>query len=66
MAAAILEGSYINAIFNETGSSNTPRIRAVSSLAAAAAWIRIDDQVRICFRWDVDGIHDVEVVITIS
>jgi proteic killer suppression protein len=24
--------------------------------------IRINDQFRICFRWDVDGTYDVEVV----
>ena len=24
--------------------------------------IRINDQWRICFRWEVDGLHDVEII----
>ena len=26
--------------------------------------IRINDQFRICFRWEADGVYDVEIVLT--
>jgi proteic killer suppression protein len=38
------------------------RLEALKDGRAGQHSIRINDQWRICFRWDGDGVYDVEIV----
>ena len=38
------------------------RLEALKGNRAGQHSIRINDQWRICFRWEIDGVHDVEIV----
>ena len=38
------------------------RLEALKGDRAGQHSIRINDQWRICFRWDGDGVYDVEIV----
>jgi proteic killer suppression protein len=38
------------------------RLQALKGDRAGMHSIRINDQFRICFRWQTDGAHDVEIV----
>lgn len=38
------------------------RLEALRGNRKGQCSIRIDDQWRICFRWQDDGVHDVEIV----
>ena len=38
------------------------RLEALKGDRAGLHGIRINDQWRICFRWQSDGVHDVEIV----
>lgn len=38
------------------------RLEALKGSRAGQFSVRINDQWRICFRWEPDGAHDVEIV----
>jgi toxin HigB-1 len=38
------------------------RLEALKGVRAGLHSIRISDQWRICFRWEDDGVYDVEIV----
>ena len=38
------------------------RLEALRGVRKGQSSIRINDQWRICFRWQEDGVHDVEIV----
>jgi proteic killer suppression protein len=38
------------------------RLEALKGNRKGQYSIRINDQWRICFRWEVDGLHDVEII----
>jgi toxin HigB-1 len=38
------------------------RLEQLSGRRTGQHSIRVDDQWRICFRWEADGAHDVEIV----
>jgi proteic killer suppression protein len=49
----------------ELGSLRIPpgnRLEALKGNRKGQHSIRVNDQWRICFRWKLDGVHDVEIV----
>jgi proteic killer suppression protein len=50
------------ASLNELNAPPGNRLEALKGDRAGQHSIRINDQWRICFRWESDGVYDVEIV----
>ena len=50
------------AALDELNASPGNRLEALKGHRAGSHSIRIRDQWRICFRWESDGVYDVEIV----
>ena len=55
---------YLNAATRLDDLRSPPgnRLEALKGDRAGQHSIRINQQWRLCFRWDADGVHDVEIV----